>query len=176
MIAKLGPGWIMACAAICAAGTGCAINGKGLVGDGRQYRENSSQTGRSVTVDVWGINLSTIEGDRGVTLGRTRRTYYLPGPASTRPADPAQHLSGSDDTRRLATTQPFDWESARPLAIRSRTDGASVSSDLAGAGVTLGTRAFEAVTLPRDGNTFLLIKSRATRPADDVFHVKEFQR
>jgi len=162
-------------------GAGCTVNGTGLVGgDRRQYFQNRSGTGRSVMIDVWGINLSTIQGDAGLTLGRTRRTYFLPGPDSAQPSAATEHLSGSgddDEAMRLIPTGAFNWRRSRPLAVRGRTEGVSVGTGLGGgAGFTLGIRAFDALCLPPDSNLFLLIKSRATRPADDVFHVKEIKK
>lgn len=165
------------CAACVAAWTlcaGCTINGAGPFGeDRRRYFENESGTGRSVMIDTWGINLSTVDGDAGVTVGRTRRTYFLAGPASARPGA-TEHLSGSDEALRLVPTGAFEWRGARPLAVRGRTEGLSVGAGIGGdAGFTLGVRTFEALRLPAGSNLFVLIKSRATRPADDVFHVKE---
>jgi hypothetical protein len=172
-----GPG-VCACVTCIAAWVlcaGCTLNGKELFGDRRRYFENEAQTGRSVMVDTWGINLNSLDGDAGLTLGRFRRTYFLPGPASTQPTAASEYLGGSEQRFRLKECRPFDWHNARLLGVRGRTEGLSLDVSMAGVGMSAGIRAFDALRLPADSNLWLLIKSGA-QPDKDVFHVKEIQR
>jgi hypothetical protein len=158
------------------AGAGCTVNGRTILGDdARRYFENSARTGRSVMIDAWGINLSTVRGDGGLTVGRTRRTYYFPGPASTQPAGATDRPSGDTARVRLAATRPFDLACA-PLAVIGRSDGLSVGSGMTGVHVTAGVHAFAAVRLPPDASTRLFLRSDTRRPAEDVFDVKECRR
>ena len=167
-----GVGWLLG--ATC---TGCTVNGRPLLGpDPRHYFENAAHTGRSVMIDAWGINLSTVDGDAGLTVGRTRRTYYFAGPQTDgNSAAPADHLSGGAADLRLATTRPFDLDATPPLAVRGRSDGVSLGAGMTGAHLTAGLQSFEALRLPSRANLFLLLRSRTTRPDDDVFHVTEIR-
>ena len=155
-----GAAWLLGAA--CA---GCTVNGRPLVGpDPRRYFENATRTGRSVMIDAWGINLSTIDGDAGLTVGRTRRTYYFAGPRSNQaPIGPTGHLSGGAGDLRLATTRPFDLGAAAPLAVRARNDGVSLGAGMAGVHLTAGLQSFEALRLPPRANLFLLQRTRTAR-------------
>jgi hypothetical protein len=165
-----GVAWLLSAA--CA---GCTVNGRPLVGpDPRQYFENAAHTGRSVMIDALGINLSTVDGDTGLTLGRIRRTYYFAGRDSGGAGEQGgEHLSGGAPELQLTRIGQPDWPAERPLVIRGRTDGVSIGLDKARAGVTLGVQSFSALRLPADSNLLLLIKSDRAAPGRDVFHVKE---
>lgn len=162
---------------LCAACSGCTLNGRPLLGpDPRQYFENAAHTGRSVMIDAWGINLSTVDGDAGLTVGRTRRTYYFAGPqADANGVRPADHLSGGAANLRLATTRPFDVGATSPLAVRGRSDGVSIGAGMVGVHLTAGLQSFEALRLPSRANLFLLLRTRTAHPDDDVFHVTEIR-
>jgi hypothetical protein len=181
--AGLGRRWVSA-GLLLAAG-GCTVNGAGVaVGGGVRYYANDAGTGRGVAIDVWGVNVSTVEGDGGITVGRTRRAYYFAGGASngltaptTRPGDSAGgHLSGSAERLRLKPAARFDWGAARPLVVRGRSDGVSAGAGAAGATVTVGVRAFDAVRLPADSNLLMFLRTDGRRPDGDVFHVMEVGR
>lgn len=110
----------------------------------------------------------------GLTVGRTRRTYFYAGHASAGGGGgPCGAPRTADDALRLVPHSKFDWTRGRPLAVRGRTDGVSFAATANRLGITAGVHVFAALWLPADAGAGLLMKTDSSKPWADVFHVKE---
>lgn len=134
--------------------SGCTVNGW-FPGIEPTYLEN--KTARAVSFDVWGVNLTTHPGDRGLTIGRCRKTYYFarPGPEKGQWKDITE---GRNSTLEL--TDEFDWGDYTMLGMTSRTAGLAVTANRFRSGACVGIQNTAAVWIPLDFNGAVCVDVR----------------
>lgn len=148
---------------------GCAINGRGLLAR-RCYFQND--TTQAVQIDARGISLITAPFDSGITIGRSRKTYYWPRPTAqagpaTRPAPP------SDLPVPLRQADPFSWGGRRPLAIASYSEGVALDASQSRVGLTIGVRSSAILRVHNTFDGSFAIAGPIHDPAGCRFFFKE---
>jgi hypothetical protein len=154
---------------------GCSVNGRGLFTTACRYGENEAGTGRSVSCDTWGISISTIGIDTGVTIGRTHRTYYFAGPSSGSVCTCASLSLASPDRLCLRSSAPFEWQELKPMAEQSRLTGLSLFTGWRRFGAGLGIETYDALWASRGSNLLVLLKCSRNEAAPRYFHVQEIK-
>ncbi len=156
---------------------GCAINDRGLV----RVRHWEAPGGRVVQLDGWGVHLTTLAADRGITLGRSSRTYFCPTAETLQSGS----VDAGDLLSRIAdsTVKPVDPGSApalseleSPVAVISRSTGLVVDVNSFRTGLSLGVRTFGGVILPQDFEGLVWLHYRSEHPEESSIFVQENTR
>jgi hypothetical protein len=152
---------------------GCTVDDKGICLGSRRYFENATHTGRSVVLEGWGIHVSTIVSDRGITIGAMQKSYYFPGLESrSSNAFPVREMATSD-LLELRESRPFVWSGLVPMAERSSCMGLSAEAGSQRSGVSIGETKFSSLWLNKNANVLVLMKSGCRGHEPGIFHVRE---
>jgi hypothetical protein len=135
---------------------GCAVNDLGLV----RVRHYENDSAFVVALQSWGVQLLTIPGNAGLTLGYSRRTFVFrrDGAAATVPLA-ALLDTGAGETRPAACDPcPTLASLGRPIFLASKIVGVSLDTNADRVGVALGLRYRTILTLPADGSDAVLLR------------------
>lgn len=139
--------YLCAVSLLCAS---CSIDGRGL-GVKTRYYVNSDGTGAAVEVRSVGLSVATVVPGRGVTIGRSQKTYFVLNRQAPASALPPTIGTGSE----LLTAEGFDWSSRDVVAAASATDGITLHAGGTKAGITLGSHRRTLLWVPRNTNRWL---------------------
>jgi hypothetical protein len=142
---------------------GCAIDDRGVV----ERRWFASDTAWIVTLEAWGVHVTTNRFDAGITIGRSQRLYgFARAPIDDQELDrrtaPLGFLMNGGAALREVTNpraRPELADLGDPLMIVRRDAGVILRCDTTDAGVTIGARTHAAIHLPleRDGVLVLAV-------------------
>jgi hypothetical protein len=160
-------------AALLGAG-GCAVNDSGLVT--RRYYE--CETAWIVELEALGFHLTTGALDAGLTVGHSRRTYFIPKqPEGSDRADggAAIDVAALVAGRTGEEREPPPGGMARlgaPVAVDERATGIMLRANEHAVGLTLGVEQRTVLRLPADFEGVVAMRARRDGEPGS-FHVRE---
>lgn len=136
---------------------GCAVNTRGLV-ETNVYENESAYL---IELEAWGVHLSTLGSDGGVSVGRIRKIYITPK-SETEKEDSAggallEALASPPNLRKM-NGLPSNANFEKTVAIIDRISGGKLyGNSWRGVGLVLGVQNHSAIRLPRDFKGILAI-------------------
>jgi hypothetical protein len=155
---------------------GCAFNDYGTV----SVRHWKAPGGDVIQLDGWGAHLVTVGADRGLTLGRTTKTYFCPSGDGALPMQAFDAhallalLDAAHGTLVESNDAPALGDLAEPLAVVSHASGVVLDANRFRTGVSLGVRTFGGVAIPLDFEGVVWIHHDSTDPTQVSFYVQEY--
>lgn len=159
----------LACGLCALPAAGCAIDAHGFA---RVQRAHSS-AGEICAIESWGLHISTVAGDAGLTLGHTRRVYGYraaqPAAAGAlaafpQPAQLALHVDAPD-------AAPSDL--ARPVLYSCVDHGLSLGLGAQRGLLRLGVIERHAIVLPADFDGVLCVVASSPGRMPEAFYCQE---
>jgi hypothetical protein len=153
---------------------GCAVNDSGFVT--RRYYE--CETAWIVELEALGFHLTSSALDAGLTVGHSRRTYFIPKrPEESERADrgAAIDVTALVAGRAGEERQPPPGGMARlgaPVAIDERATGIMLRTNEHAVGITLGVEQRTVLRLPADFEGVVAMRARRDG-GPGSFHVRE---
>ncbi|MDB5292744.1 MAG: hypothetical protein JWL69_3985 [Phycisphaerales bacterium] len=176
-----GPGWalnpVLILAPLVSLMVGGCVCAVGQVGIGHlDYLQNQERTANAIHIKSWGFLVVTNSADAGFTLGAADKLYIFRGPQSggNPPAAVILDAVAPSPQTQLRAVKPIDFDWRNPIAFISNTAGVVVAANRNQVGMRIGAQVRNAIDLPSDSQTVLVLRYSSTQPAQASVRVKEY--